>query len=190
VRITRIYTKNGDKGMTQLVGGDWVPKDHARVEATGTVDELNACIGMARQTLEDDTLANYLAVVQDDLFNVGADLSSPASARHPSLYRVGDSDVSRLEGWIDHLNADLPPLREFILPGGGASATHLHLGRTVCRRAERRVYTLMQQEEDVGEGCMQYLNRLSDLLFVAARYASRKDNVAEVPWRNPRTAKK
>lgn len=193
MRITKVYTRGGDKGMTSLVGGSRVGKDHPRIEAYGTCDELNAILGLARSfnqasnadsssTLQIDDI---LAHVQNDLFNVGTDLATPAAKRWPGMYRVGDGDVTRLEEWIDTLNGDLEPLEEFILPGGGHVGAFLHQARTVCRRAERRVLTLMSTDDDVGEGNVRYLNRLSDLLFVLGRWAAKALNEPEYFWRQP-----
>ena len=136
-REISIYTRTGDKGTTKLVGGAEVAKDHPRIEAYGTVDELNAVLGMVRSHALPERLDHELAHVQDDLFNVGTDLATPEADRWEGMHRVGDSEVERLESWIDAMNADLPPLREFILPGGGPAGATLHLARTVCRRAER-----------------------------------------------------
>ncbi len=194
MRITRVYTRTGDKGTTRLVGGREVPKDHARIEAYGTVDELNAVLGLVRQANRDTTSATpdpaaridaLLADIQNDLFNVGADLATSPSDRWEGMYRVGPEDAARLERAIDALNDDLEPLREFILPGGGPVGAHLHLARTVCRRAERCVVTLTHAEADVGDGCMVYLNRLSDLLFVLGRWAAKAHGEPETFWRKP-----
>lgn len=193
MRITKVYTRTGDGGQTRLVGGQKVPKDHVRIEAYGTVDELNAVLGLARtfngsSGAELDAIRRIdeiLARIQNDLFNVGSDLATRATDRWPGMFRVGDEDVTRLEGWIDVLNDALPPLKEFILPGGGEVGAFLHQGRTVCRRAERRVWSLMQVEEDVGEGCLRYLNRLSDLLFVLGRWAAKALQEEEFYWQKP-----
>ncbi|TVQ90107.1 MAG: cob(I)yrinic acid a,c-diamide adenosyltransferase [Deltaproteobacteria bacterium] len=195
MRITKVYTRTGDKGQTRLVGGQVVSKDHVRIEAYGTVDELNAVLGLAR-TFNASTQASPEAVakiesllrhIQNDLFNVGSDLATRAEDRWPGMFRVGDADVERLEHWIDELNASLPPLEEFILPGGGVVGAFLHQARTVCRRAERRVLTLMEcdTEDDVGDGCMRYLNRLSDALFVLGRWAARELGEPEYQWEKP-----
>lgn len=193
MRITKVYTRTGDKGTTRLVGGQEVPKDHVRIESYGTVDELNTILGLARTSnrrsgAEAEVISRIDAIlkrIQNDLFNVGSDLATPADGRWAGMYRVGDDDVARLEGWIDSLNEDLGPLKEFILPGGGPVGAFLHQARTVCRRAERRVFTLMNAEEDVGEGCMRYLNRLSDLLFVLGRWAAKHLGEPEYHWEKP-----
>ncbi|MFT7519364.1 MAG: cob(I)alamin adenosyltransferase [Kiritimatiellia bacterium] len=191
MRITKVYTRTGDKGQTRLVGGSQVDKDDKRIEAYGTIDELNAVIGLTRmfnaQTSQSAKaeIDRMLAHVQNDLFNVGTDLATPAKSRWEGMHRVGDDDVLRLESWIDQLNADLEPLREFILPGGGPVGASLHQARTVCRRAERRVYSLMNLEEDIGEGCLRYLNRLSDFFFVQGRWAAKAFGEPEVYWKQP-----
>jgi len=186
MRITKVYTRTGDKGTTQLVGGAQVGKDHPRIEAYGTVDELNAVLGIARSVAAIPTpLEEQLAEVQDDLFNVGTDLATPEADRWEGMYRMGDADTEKLEAWIDALNESLEPLKEFVLPGGGPLGAHLHLARTVCRRAERRVVQLLESTSDQDPGAMRYLNRLSDYLFVAARYAAKQAGVSETTWRNP-----
>ena len=193
MRITKVYTRGGDKGMTSLVGGERVRKDHVRIESYGTVDELNATIGLARtfnqQSPADPAvvarLDEMLRAIQNDLFNVGADLATPPESRWEGMHRVGGGEVERLEGWIDELNGDLPPLREFILPGGGPVGAFFHQARTVCRRAEREVLRLMDQDPDTGDGPMRYLNRLSDWLFVGGRWAAQSLGEAEYLWQRP-----
>ena len=190
MRITRVYTRTGDRGKTRLVGGLEVPKDCLRIDAYGTVDELNSVLGMARAFLaellnDDDKLRQLdtrLQRVQNDLFDVGSDLATPPDSRWPDMVRVGESDVTRLEAWIDEANGDLEPLREFILPGGGHLPSTLHLARTVCRRAERRVVSLERTEPETGVDCLIYLNRLSDLLFVWARFAGLALGETEHAW--------
>ena len=174
VVLNRIYTRTGDRGDTALSDGTRVAKHDPRVEAYGTVDELNATIGLARLHAE-GALAERLAVIQNDLFDLGADLSRPdmasdAEAGYPVL-RIIDSQVTRLETEIDAMNADLQPLRSFVLPGGSALASHLHLCRTVARRAERRA-TELAQAGDTNPVAIRYLNRLSDWMFVASRRAN------------------
>jgi cob(I)alamin adenosyltransferase len=193
MRITKVYTRTGDRGQTRLVGGDAVPKDDPRIEAYGTLDELNAIIGLARACPAPPSggpavpaaLDRMLHQVQNDLFNVGTDLATPAAARWAGMHRVGDAEVDRLEGWIDELNDQVPPLREFILPGGGPLGAQLHQARTVCRRAERRCLSLMGVDAEVGDGPLRYLNRLSDWLFVASRWAARERGEPETLWDNP-----
>ncbi|WP_134724300.1 cob(I)yrinic acid a,c-diamide adenosyltransferase [Paracoccus luteus] len=174
VVLNRIYTRTGDGGDTALSDGSRVPKHDARVEAYGTVDELNATLGLARLHAGGD-MADRLAVIQNELFDLGADLSRPnmaADADAPyAVLRIIASQVDRLESEIDAMNAALSPLRSFILPGGTALAAHLHLARTVARRAERRA-TGLALGGDVNPVAIRYLNRLSDWLFVAARAAN------------------
>ena len=187
VRLTRIYTKGGDKGETSLGDGARVAKHDPRVAAYGTVDEANAAIGLARLHLTDvqgDADA-ILGRVQNDLFDLGADLCRPegpesgAPPKHPPL-RVTAGQVARLEGEIDRLNADLAPLTSFVLPGGTAGAAYLHLARTVARRAEREM-TELAETEAVNSEAIRYINRLSDLLFVLAR-ALNDGGAQDVLW--------
>ena len=188
VVLNRIYTRTGDKGETALGDGARVPKHALRVEAYGTVDEVNATLGLARQHAEGETDA-ALERIQNDLFDLGADLCRPgmekdAEAEYPPL-RMAPAQVARLEEEIDVMNATLDPLRSFILPGGTPLAAYLHLCRTVSRRAERLVVALAGEEE-VNEAARMYLNRLSDWFFVAARVANNggKDDVLWVPGAN------
>ena len=185
MRITRVYTKTGDAGDTRLVGGVKARKDVPRIEAYGTVDELNAVLGIARTLNTEDRLEPMLRRIQNDLFNVGADLATRAEDRWEGMVRPGEADVEQLERWIDALNDELEPLKEFVLPGGGQTAAFLHQARTVCRRAERRAVTLMDQDDGVGTEPMRYLNRLSDLLFVMGRWACKAAGEAEYTWDNP-----
>ncbi len=194
MRITKVYTRTGDAGTTRLVGGAEVQKDDPRIEAYGTVDELNSILGVVRSFLSESSDGHWMARldavlgdVQDDLFNVGTELATPTDARWDGMYRLGEVEVSRLETTIDDLNGVLPPLSEFVLPGGGRVGALLHQARTVCRRAERRAYLLVAAQPDLAETSLPYLNRLSDLLFVAARWAAHQAGVAEVTWRNPAT---
>lgn len=182
----KIYTRTGDTGQTGLFGGARVAKTHPRVEAYGEVDELNSAIGLAL-SLADDGPADLVASLrhtQDRLFDVGADLATPPdTAAGGWLTRVPDAWATELESAIDALSASLPPLTAFILPGGTPLAGALHLARTVCRRAERRVLAAAADGEAIGAPVIVYLNRLSDFLFVAARYANARAGVADVPWR-------
>ena len=185
VRLTRIYTRTGDRGDTSLVTGERTRKHHPRVEAYGAVDETNACIGLARlHTAPDPALDAILARVQNELFDLGADLATPARGQEaggPAL-RLTDGQVQRLEHEIDQLNAGLSPLNSFVLPGGSPAAAALHLARTVCRRAERLAVALGDlPDEDVSAPALRYLNRLSDLLFTAARWTNAKGQ-ADVLW--------
>ncbi|MCU0491085.1 MAG: cob(I)yrinic acid a,c-diamide adenosyltransferase [Chloroflexaceae bacterium] len=179
----KIYTKTGDKGETGLWGGLRVPKDSLRVQAYGTVDECNAALGVARASGLDGGLDGLLAKVQDQLFVVGSDLATPGESAN--IPRVGAEEVTFLEQTIDALERELEPLRQFILPGGTPAAAHLHLARTVCRRAERWTVTL-GREEPINEQVSVYLNRLSDMLFVLARAANARAGVDDVPWNSPR----
>lgn len=173
VRLNRIYTRTGDDGTTGLASGPRRLKCDLRVEAYGTVDEANACIGLARlHTAADPKLDAVLARVQNELFDLGADLCTPEDVPDIPPLRIVEEQVARLEADIDVFNADLPPLRSFVLPGGSPAAATLHLARTVARRAERLMVELAQ-DETVGAPALRYANRLSDLLFVAARRANR-----------------
>lgn len=183
VVLNKIYTRTGDKGDTALGDGSRRPKHDARVEAYGTVDELNATIGMARQHAH-GTMAARLAAIQNDLFDLGADLCRPhmekdTESPHPVL-RISEAQVTRLEHEIDLMNKKLAPLRSFILPGGSALSAHLHLARTVARRAERRA-TELSTVESVNTEAVRYLNRVSDWFFVAARKAN-DDGATDILW--------
>jgi cob(I)alamin adenosyltransferase len=183
----KIYTKTGDGGDTGLFGGPRVRKSDARVDAYGEVDELNAALGAARALVEDPELDRHLARIQDELFCVGAELATPHEARARSVIPpVEVGWAGRLERAIDAWESELPPLRQFILPGGTRTAAALHLARCVCRRAERRVVALASQAE-VLPGTLAYLNRLSDFLFVAARLANHRARRTETPWDPART---
>ena len=180
VRLTKIYTRGGDKGETSLGNGARVTKDSIRVEAFGAVDEANACIGLARQHTSGEMDA-MLARIQNDLFDLGADLCTPEGGeRRSGALRVVPEQVQRLEAEIDAMNAGLAPLNSFVLPGGSAAAAALHLARTTARRAERAV-TALAREEPVGEAARHYINRLSDHLFVAARLVNDK-GAADILW--------
>lgn len=178
----KIYTKTGDKGDTSLYGGQRVPKDALRIEAYGTVDELNSVLGIVRADNRDAVLDAILARVQNELFDVGADLATPRSLTTNPVKRMETKDCVHLEKSIDRLDAQLKPLKAFVLPGGSAVAARLHFARTVCRRAERAVVRL-SRNEDIGDGITVYLNRLSDLLFVMARYANHVAGVSETTWK-------
>jgi cob(I)alamin adenosyltransferase len=193
VRLNRIYTKAGDGGDTRLVGGQKVRKDALRIEAYGTVDELSACIGIARTALlapdapaGADALAAVLTRVQNELFNLGSDLATLPADRHPKQPVIEARHVTALEHEIDGWNEALPELRSFVLPGGGIVAAYLHLARTVCRRAERHVVSL-RDAEPIGEHSLAYVNRLSDALFVMSRHAARLYGEAEPLWEPEKT---
>lgn len=184
VTLNRIYTRTGDKGRTRLATGESVSKTDRRVEAYGAVDETNACLGLARlHTGADPAFDAMLGRIQNELFDLGADLATPPKPDEAegAALRIVASQVDRLEVEIDALNAELPGLTSFILPGGTAAAAALHLARTVCRRAEREAVRLVESGAPVSEPALRYLNRLSDLLFVAARYANGR-GTAEVLW--------
>lgn len=188
VTLNKIYTRTGDAGTTGLATGEKVSKTHLRVSAYGEVDEANSCIGLARLHTAGTPLDLVLGRLQNELFDLGADLATPAKADEApgSALRILDSQVARLEAEIDELNADLPPLTSFILPGGTSAAAALHLARTVARRAERAAVALAESGQDVSGPAMRYMNRLSDLLFVAAR-AANDGGAAEVFWKSGAT---
>jgi cob(I)alamin adenosyltransferase len=181
-RLTRIYTKTGDKGLTGLGGGQRVPKDSPRVETYGTVDELNSQLGVALAIGLCERLAQELPLIQNELFDLGSDLATPAEsqARHP-VPTVEPRHVAKLERLIDEINDVVGPLANFLLPGGSPGAAQLHVARTVCRRAERAA-TRLAREESIGPTVLPYLNRLSDALFVMARYENHQRGVSEPLW--------
>ena len=185
VTLNRIYTRTGDKGRTRLATGESVSKTDRRVEAYGAVDETNACLGLARlhTAAADPDLDAMLGRIQNELFDLGADLATPPKPDEAEgqALRILDSQVERLEAEIDALNTQLTALTSFILPGGTPAAAALHMARTVCRRAEREAVRLIETGAPVSEPAMGYLNRLSDFLFVAARYANDR-GAAEVLW--------
>ncbi|MEC8382130.1 MAG: cob(I)yrinic acid a,c-diamide adenosyltransferase [Myxococcota bacterium] len=190
MRITKVYTRGGDKGETSLADGTRVSKNHIRIETYGTVDELNAILGIIRTFLRDSKapeshvvkLDQMLNIIQNMLFNLGADLATPVSKRWPNMILISPQNISDLEQWIDDLNDSLPPLKEFILPGGGYVGAFFHQARTVCRRAERRCIDLINSDADVGTAGMTYLNRLSDFLFVAGRWTASALDEPEFFW--------
>jgi cob(I)alamin adenosyltransferase len=191
VVLNKIYTRGGDAGTTALGTGERVAKDSARIAAYGTVDETNACIGMARIHLAGahPAIDAILARVQNDLFDLGADLTVPERGKQAGRerLRVSQSQIDRLEHEIDELNAELKPLQSFVLPGGSPGAAALHVARTVCRRAERGIVTLAAlPDEPVSPTAIKYINRLSDLLFVASRYVNARgeSDVLWVPGQN------
>ena len=170
----KIYTRTGDRGETSLFGGARVPKNDPRIDAYGTIDELNSQLGVALAIEADD----QLLAVQRDLFEIGAHLASPGTSRFAG---IEPSRIEELERGIDAMEAELAPLRSFILPGGTLAAAQLHVARTICRRAERLVVAL-HDDDRATQSSIAYLNRLSDYLFVAARYANRNAGVEDVPW--------
>lgn len=183
--MKKIYTRTGDDGTTQLFGGDRVGKGNARIDAYGTVDETNSIVGMARAHLEGDPgeerLDAVLKSIQEELFVLGADLATPMDAK-PVVPRITDDHVKTLEERIDTFDEELDPLKTFILPSGTVAATQLHSARTVCRRAER-ILVKASTSTTFNEIAMRYLNRLSDLLFVLARWANRQSGVREDAWK-------
>ncbi len=184
--MTRIYTRTGDSGETGLFGGGRVPKSNIRVEAYGSVDELNSVLGWTI-TLLAEADAGELRTVQSDLFTIGAQLATPEErtrGRRPLVPDLDPERINALENWIDRLERDLPELRTFILPGGSTGGAALHVARTVCRRAERRVVALAANET-IADGIVTYLNRLSDLLFVLARSVNGRSGQPETPWLPP-----
>ena len=185
MRIDRVYTKGGDKGETSLIGGERVPKDDPFIEAYGTIDEVNACVGLFAEALAASAAGAHLTPilrrVQNELFNLGCELATPDPERRAKLPHIEDRHIAALERDIDAVNDDLPPLKSFVLPGGGQASAHAHLARTVCRRAERLIVTLMR-EGHASELAIQYLNRLSDALFVWGRWAALKDGKDEPLW--------
>jgi cob(I)alamin adenosyltransferase len=191
VRINRVYTRAGDQGQTSLVGGERVSKASPRVECYGVVDELNAVLGLVRTALVGSaaagTLLPIVARVQNELFNLGAELATPDPDRRARSPRIEARHVTVLEEEIDQLNEDLPELRSFVLPGGGWTSSYLHLARTVCRRAERLVVAVAADGEDVGEQAVTYLNRLSDALFVFGRWAALVEGESEPLWEPEKT---
>ncbi|MEM1182904.1 MAG: cob(I)yrinic acid a,c-diamide adenosyltransferase [Acidobacteriota bacterium] len=181
-RITKVYTRTGDRGDTALASGRRVPKEHLRVEAYGTVDELNSHIGVALATGVVDELAAPLARIQNDLFHLGSDLCMPEDDDGAvQVPRIEKRHVDFLEALMDRLSDELSPLENFILPGGEAAAAHLHVARTVCRRAERRAIEA-SREETISNQAIIFLNRLSDALFVMARYQNFKGGGQDVIW--------
>lgn len=178
-RLSKIYTRTGDDGTTGLGDGSRVAKDSARVTAYGTVDEANSAIGLVLACELPEAIRALLVGVQHQLFDLGGELCIPG---HSAIH---DADIERLEQALDGLNADLPPLKDFILPGGGVAAAHCHLARTICRRAEREVVTLSHHDA-VRPQAIRYLNRLSDLLFVVARVLARESGHGEVLWKHER----
>jgi cob(I)alamin adenosyltransferase len=191
LRITRVYTKVGDRGTTRIMGGAELRKDDPRIEAYGSVDELNAALGVTRAEIGRSRgkypkylvlLDERLREIQNDLFNLGGDLATPEEQRWEGMRLVGEQDGARLEAEMDRMNAELPPLEDFILPGGGPLASQLHVCRTICRRAERRVVTLAAARTGINPQAVIFLNRLSDWFFVAARWVCQQSGEPETLW--------
>ena len=183
----KIYTKKGDYGETALFGGAKTVKNDQRIHAYGTVDELNSAIGVALTEKLSDKGKSILNLIQNELFIVGSDLATPDPEK-ARIDQTGDTQIEKLEGFIDELEEDLPPLKSFILPGGSRAGAALHYCRTVCRRAERETVALSQQDQ-INPKSIIYLNRLSDLLFVLARYENQKQGAEETPWTPERRKK-
>jgi len=184
---SKIYTKTGDKGTTSLIGGTKVPKSHLRIEAYGTVDELNSYIGLCRDLLQDEQSRQMLQEAQDRLFTIGAALAcDPVKEPKMRIPDLKESDISLLETEMDRMDTFIPPMKSFILPGGHPALSQLHIARCVCRRAERCCVRLEMESLEVEGLILKYLNRLSDYLFVLSRYTGHLLQVAEIPWR-PRT---
>lgn len=182
-RLTKIYTRTGDKGLTGLGGGQRVPKDSERIEAYGSVDELNSCIGVAIASGLDKELKAMFKLIQNDLFHLGSDLCvlEEDKKKFKGMAQIEPRHVTQLEKFIDKLQESLKPLENFILPGGSMGSAQLHVCRCVCRRAERELLRL-QRLEKTGPQALPYINRLSDLLFVMARYENLKKKVKDVLW--------
>ena len=190
VRLTRIYTRTGDKGLTALVGGKRVPKDSLRLEAYGTIDELNSIVGIVRTWLPQyrdklgadfDSYSETLRRIQNELFDVGSELATPPGGEYPQMHKMGPGEIRKLEEEMDAMEQELEPLKSFTLPGGGVLNAFLHQARTVCRRAER-VCWLLKREEDINDNLIIYVNRLSDHLFVQSRWVSKRLGEPEFLW--------
>ncbi len=182
----KIYTKTGDTGETGLFGGARIPKNSLRIDTVGTIDELNACIGTARSQIADEAIDNLLHRIQNELFNIGADLATLDSHTKSNQLRISEDFVGALEKDIDRLENQLAPLRNFVLPAGSVAGSTLHLARTVCRRSERSVVTLADSES-INPTILPYLNRLSDFLFVLARFVNSRLGKTEPLWESPLT---
>lgn len=180
----KVYTKTGDKGSTGLIGGTRVPKDHIRIDAYGTVDELNSVLGVVADSSGSTAINAWILEIQDRLFTVGSTLATdPNKDTKMKLPDLHESDIEWLEQRIDEMDEVLPPMKSFILPGGHIAASHAHVARCVCRRAERICVHMQNNEEFVPEVVLKYLNRLSDFLFVLARYIVFQNKGEEIPWR-------
>lgn len=180
----KIYTKRGDTGETSLFGGKKTKKSHVRIHAYGTVDELNSAIGMVLSYPISETGTEMLNEIQNNLFIIGASLATP-DTQHSRIPKISKEEIEQVEKWIDQLVEELPPLKTFILPGGSQAGATLHFARTVCRRAERHAVEL-SHKEDISQLNIIYLNRLSDFLFVLARFENKKEGMKETPWTSPK----
>ena len=190
IRLSKIYTRTGDKGLTALVGGERVPKESGRLEAYGTIDELNSIIGIVRTYLpqyrdgfgEDfEPYSESLRRIQNELFDVGSELATPPDFTYPQMHKMGPGEVKKLEDEMDRMERELEPLKSFTLPGGGVLNGFLHQARTVCRRAERVLWAL-KREEDLNDQLIIYINRLSDHLFVQSRWVAKRLHEPEFLW--------
>ena len=189
IRITRVYTRTGDRGETSLVGGKRVPKDSPRIDAYGTIDELNSIIGLARVFNEENLeageahhfLYEVLCKIQDELFDLGSELATPSEFFQEGMFRISQTEIKNIEKLIDKCQENLQPLESFILPGGGRVGAYLHQCRTVCRRAEREILRLSRAEA-ISEWPLKYVNRLSDLFFVLSRWISKETGEREYLW--------
>jgi cob(I)alamin adenosyltransferase len=190
IRLTRIYTRTGDKGLTALVGGNRIPKESGRLEAYGTTDELNAIVGIVRTLLpkyREGLGADFiwysemLRRIQNELFDVGSELATPPDSEYEGMHKMGEAEVSQLEAEMDRMQEDLEPLKSFTLPGGGMLNAFLHQARTVCRRAERICWSVKRQEA-IGDELLVYINRLSDHLFVQSRWVAKRLGEPEFLW--------
>ena len=189
ISITRVYTRTGDRGETSLVGGQRVPKDSPRIVAYGTIDELNAIVGIVRTFNEEHLAAGehhrrldkVLRKIQNELFDLGSELATPAAAEYDGMFKVGEAEVAALEQLMDECQTELAPLKSFTLPGGGRLNAYLHQARTVCRRAEREILTL-SRAEPVSESVLRYVNRLSDAFFVLSRWVAKRMGEKEYLW--------
>jgi cob(I)alamin adenosyltransferase len=178
----KIYTKTGDKGQTSLIGGTRVPKHHIRIEAYGTVDELNSWMGVLRDTIDSAQTKELIIEIQDRLFTIGSILASDPEKSKMKLPELQAEDITRLEKEIDAIDAIVPPMKSFVLPGGHLTVSHCHVTRCVCRRAERHIIHL-SEHAPVSELVIQYLNRLSDYLFMLSRKLTQDLNATEIPWK-------
>ncbi len=178
----KIYTKTGDKGQTSLISGKRLSKAHPRIDAYGTVDETNVIVGMLREQKEHAQRAGFLLQIQDRLFVIGSLLASDPEKPFPGLPELQETDITSLETAMDDMDAELPPMQNFVLPGGHPAVSYCHLARVVCRRAERLCIGLAQ-DENVEEKVIRYLNRLSDYFFVLSRFTAHELGVEEIPWR-------
>lgn len=180
----KIYTRTGDRGKTSLYGGQRISKDHLRVETYGTIDELNAALGTAHSFITDPKIRSIIEKIQNELFNIGAELSNPTKVGKDKkqIFTLGKDKIQYMETIIDYFDEKLPPLRNFILPGGSNSASLLQLSRSIARRAERRLISLSRREK-INENLLSYVNRLSDFLFVLSRYLNKKAGGNETIWK-------